>query len=491
MALSNSKHTIGLMVKRVQFVVVLFCGIFQTHAEHAFTHPGIFNSQAELDNIRAIVLDNKTDPIDKGWDKLLQSSLSKTSYTASPYVDIKLASNTPEKTALRNDGRAIYSHALQWAVTGDKKYADKSIEIMNAWANKLTKFSAGSGASYIALVSSWNIHIWMAGAEIIRYYERDGVTAGWSQSDIAQFEKMCQVFKTAITGWSGTPKSQVSPNYSGNNCALSIALSRMSLGIFLDDESLYNDGKDHLLKEKMWSWLSGTLIEYSIGDDGEVYEINRDCGHAGYNADAFILDAELLWHQGVDLYDMMFEGESVPRIFKGTEYFAKATVDPPVKTSFIGNETCKGPSGSQEVAYNHYKNRLEGKYPIVHMDDGADYVRPTGDGVGGGKFLPWTTLTHADLSKDMQSKVVLNSAKLKSSVFTAKINGSGALILSYNGADKGAQVKIFNLSGKLVKSLFISKRVKLISLKGLNSGLYFVEFELNGVCEAKKILLNK
>lgn len=133
----DKKYTIRFMVKLALFAGLLSCLVFQAYAEYAFVHPGIFSSQEELDKISATIRDKKIDPMDKGWEKLLQSSLSKTSYTATPYADIKLASNTPEKTALRNDGRAIYSHALQWAITGEKKYADKSIEIMNAWANKL------------------------------------------------------------------------------------------------------------------------------------------------------------------------------------------------------------------------------------------------------------------------------------------------------------------------------------------------------------------
>ena len=39
-----------------------------------------------------------------------------------------------------NSANAAYEHALQWAVTGDRAYADKAIEILNAWSSVLWDF---------------------------------------------------------------------------------------------------------------------------------------------------------------------------------------------------------------------------------------------------------------------------------------------------------------------------------------------------------------
>ncbi len=133
-------------------------------------------------------------------------------------------------------------------------------------------------------------------------------------------------------------------------------------------------------------------------------EINReggDCPHASGNVNAFALAAEVLWHRGIDLYATKYGGEDVPRILKGAEYFSKSNVDPPVETEDSGNITCDRICYAYEVAYNHYKNRLDEVYPLSYLGDAAEKVRPAADGVSTGdnaKFLPWTTLTHADLS---------------------------------------------------------------------------------------------
>lgn len=426
-----------------------------------------------------------------GWKKLLQSSVSTLSYKQNPKADI-VVNNSTTKNIFRNDGRAVYSHAIQWVVTGDKKHAEKAINILNDWAGTFKKLSAGGNNSYTSLVASWNVHIWMAGAEIIAHYKREGVSSGWLDSDIQKFNSTVgKGFKDGLMLWNGTPQVKPEiPKYSGTNCAFSVALSRMSLAIFMNDEGLYNTGKDYLLKKKMWSWLSGTLVDYSIGENGEVYELNRengDCPHASGNVNAFILCAELLWHQGYDLYDQMFEGETVPRIFKGTEYFAKAKVAPPVKTTSVGNMDCSKRYETQgyEAAYNHYKYRLKGKYKIKYLDKATEKVRPSTEG---GKFLPWSTVTHADLSKELQSNVAFESVKLNNSFFMNSITNSKVVTLNYSGTDKNAHVKIYDLFGKLVRTVFVSKSLR---INGLNHGVYLIKLYADGANETKKIFLNR
>ncbi len=173
-------------------------------------------------------------------------------YVATPYADVQLGGSTPQKTALRNDDRAVYSQALQWVVTGDQAHADKAIEILDAWSSTIEKITRDGETdnSYVALVASWNVHIWIAGAEIVRYYD-DGA-AGWSDAKVTQFDHMAQVFETALSVWDGTP--QVHPDqdkYSGTNCAFSIGLSRMALGIYTNDDTLFDEGKDHLMEPNM------------------------------------------------------------------------------------------------------------------------------------------------------------------------------------------------------------------------------------------------
>ena len=96
---------------------------------------------------------------------------------------------------------------------------------------------------------------------------------------------------------------------------------------YLDDESLFQDGCDHLMKARLhgggYSKIFGrnpiSLMELSIGPNGEYMEINRDRGHMGMCVATTQKCAEILWHQDVDLYGMKFHEDEKPRILLGLE----------------------------------------------------------------------------------------------------------------------------------------------------------------------------
>ncbi len=167
----------------------------------------------------------------------------------------------------------------------------------------------------------------------------------------------------------------------------------------------YNDGKDRLLKPGLWSNFTGNLIEAATNPAGEIIEIDRnpggDCNHASLNVNPLILSAEILWHQNVDLYDQEFEGDSRPRVYSVAEYFAKAKTDPPIQTTYVGDVSCSTASCGSEVANNHYKHRMDDQLPVQDMDESVvaarsgSYITPPASS----GYIPWSTLTHAELSK--------------------------------------------------------------------------------------------
>ena len=71
-----------------------------------------------------------------------------------------------------------------------------------------------------------------------------------------------------------------------------------------------------------------SLFELSVGLGGEYMEINRgampdgqsglpyDKGHLGMCVIATQNCAEILWHQGYDMFDMKLHNEKLPRLFK-------------------------------------------------------------------------------------------------------------------------------------------------------------------------------
>ena len=88
----------------------------------------------------------------------------------------------PENYALLfNDIAAAYQCALRWKISGDRRYAEKSIEILNAWG---TSLKAIKGSSDACLAFGIYGYEFANAAEIMRNYE------GWKPEDFVRFQKM-------------------------------------------------------------------------------------------------------------------------------------------------------------------------------------------------------------------------------------------------------------------------------------------------------------
>jgi hypothetical protein len=342
-----------------------------------FTHPGLLSTSPELARIRANVRGAASHPMKDGWNKLRSTRFASLSYAATPFriVHVVGSGSNAEERAMRNDAVAAYAHALEWAVTRDGRHSRKAIDIMRAWSTTLTDVvpTAGSPGVQDKLEVAWYAPIWLAAAEIIRHH--DGGSAGWSSTDRARFDTMVRLFKQKADAWGGS-------NGCCPNQALSVQFSRMSIGVYTGDRSYFRAAVDR---------FKNTVLPRAIAQSGEVLEINRmdggDCGHASYNIEAIFDIAEVAWHQGVDLY-----GDA--RLPKGLEYLAQCIVSG-VQTSQEGFVHCASMRPSSiEIAANHYRSR-RGSPALPRTDGLLRLVRPADQGTG--KFIPWDTLTHAEL----------------------------------------------------------------------------------------------
>jgi hypothetical protein len=343
-------------------------------------HPGMISDEAELVKIRAVVNGSAAHPMKDGWTKLRATRYAQLTYQATPFAVVHVigSGSNDEEQAIRNDGVAAYAHALQWAVLDDPKYSAKAIEIMNAWAKVLQDVVPATSADPTVqdkLEVSWYAPQWLNAAEIIRYHR--GGAAGWADADRAAFDaKVVGLFKTKADAWEGS--KSCCPNQ-----GISVAFERMSIGVYTSDRAYF----DAAVK-----FFTGTMLPRAIGPTGEILEINRtpggDCAHATYNVEGMFDIAETAWHQGTDLY----ANALLPL---GLEYFAQQLTTGAPTTS-EGTVSCSTKPDSIEIAYNHYANRV-GKPALPQTETLLGKLRPSDQ--GSGKFIPWDTLTHAELDR--------------------------------------------------------------------------------------------
>lgn len=268
-------------------------------ATRSFTHPGLLHSADDLARMKAAVAARET-PVYDGYLALAAHARSKATYAVQNTGQITTWGRGP--TNFQNqavaDSAAAYQTALMWCITGERTYADKSRDILNAWSASLTAVTGadgplGAGLQVFKLVNA---------AELLRYTGYDG----WTQEDIARCkESFLRVWYPAISGYM---------LYANGNWDLTSVQSILAIGVFCEEPTLFEDA----LRFAAAGAGNGGVRHRIVTDAGQGQESGRDQGHeqlaVGLLADA----AQVAWNQGVDLY--AFDDN---RLLKNVEYAAR------------------------------------------------------------------------------------------------------------------------------------------------------------------------
>ena len=347
--------------------------------DHAFVHPGILHNRAELDFIRERVQAGDQ-PWASAWEELRNHRVAQLDWQPRPREEvIRGAFNNPNLggNQLMDDGQAAFAHALQWYLTQEPAHAEKSIEILNAWATEL-RAVGGHDARLLTGMAGIN-HV--GAAELMRHtYE------GWCEQEQEQFERMLrEVFYPTIQDFY--------PTANGNWDAAMIQ-TVMAMGVFLDDHRMFNRGVDYFMRGRG----NGAITHY-VNRHGITQESGRSQGYAQMGLAYLGIAAEIGWTQGLDLY-----GAFGDRLLKGYEITAKYNLGYDVAyTPFTSIEQryhyeqiSDSGRGSfrpmYETVYNHYVHRRGQE--VEYIDRAVERTRPEGYSRS---HTSWRTLLFADL----------------------------------------------------------------------------------------------
>ena len=326
------------MKKIVVFTAVtLFLGSAASPAR-AYTHPCIPLSLDDLATLKASLNQN---PWKDGYTKLSSSSQSKLTYTMQgPFATV---SRTPDVNLnqWKSDMQAVYNLALMWYLTGDTAYAQKSHDILLAWANTQTSF----GGQEMDLSIGDYAGAYVGGADILR-----GTWPGWTTADTTTVTNyfLNLYWPACLAGF-----DSIGPANKGD---LYMAAG-IAIAAFCDDTVKFNKVIDNF-RTLPASGLPNTL------PTGELGETGRDQGHSFGSLSAMAFIAEVAWKQGIDLYS-----ELDNRILACGEYYARNTLmtDNPfvpfgsIDYSYYTNNgdvgTYTAACGPLYLIQNAYKNR--------------------------------------------------------------------------------------------------------------------------------------
>lgn len=344
-----------------------------SHEPSTFVHPGILNSQYDLDYMKTYVNGNSAHPRKVGYQKMVSSTHAKLdySYQAFSEVEVLASGSTESENHFRSDAHAAYAHALNWVITGNHQSKNKSIEILNAWANTFTRI-VSTANTQPTLEASWALPLWVSAAEIIRHY--NGSAAGWSDSDINKFKSFVTKLIDAVDG----------PIASAANWKASRALARMAAGVFLENRDIYNQG-----------YAEADYQISLISSDGKPSENDRDAGHCQYNVIATSQAAEIAFHQGDDVFYLKrLAGEPTsakPLLFRQSEYFVRELMGdiPQGGKDYSSYQYKHNPPYEMILACYKYDFGMLMPYTEQFV---TQFNRPVD--ISESHFVGWTTLTH-------------------------------------------------------------------------------------------------
>ena len=374
----------------------LLLGALTAPAAHSapttFVHPGVTVSKAQLDFARTEVLAG-AQPWKAAYDQMMASKYADLNRTPTPWATVECGSYSNPNygcTDEREDAIAAYTDALAWYITKDARYAQKAIQIMDAWSATIT----GHTNSNAPLQTGWAGSSWPKAAEIIKYT----YTGTWANE--ARFATMLRdvYLPTVIKG-----------SDSNGNWELTMMEAAVGISVFLEDKASYDtamakfrtrtaayvylasDGSVPKTVPSQNLDTTAKIVSYWQGQStfvtGLTQETCRDFTHTGYGISAISHVAETSRIQGEDLY-----GTDVgERLRQALGFQSKYQLGTAVPGWLCGGSLNLGLGPVTEVGYNALHNRLGiamTNTQALTLDN-----RPAGTN---NLFVAWETLTHGD-----------------------------------------------------------------------------------------------
>ena len=336
-----------------------------------FVHPGILHTTASITRMQNFVNGNVSPAVDC-YRLLQQNSLASASYIIQgPFTTIARFNPDmtphPTKTKSEEDHKAAYLNALMWNITKNEAHAQKSIEILNAYAGTLREIDMSDNDA--PLCAALQGFLLANAAELMRH-----TYPSVSDTDVKSWENMFRnVFIPVLRNFFAK-----SP-YANGNWGTAAIKAFMAFGIFLDDESFYNEAVTFFYE----GHDNGSLTNY-IMESGQCQESGRDQNHTMLGIGHLAEACEIAYNQGNETLWSASEN----RLMKGYEYTAKYNLgyDVPFEpftdvTGVRWNNISDDDRGKFrpvfEIAYNHYVTRKGLEMPYTQQV--ISRISPEGD----------------------------------------------------------------------------------------------------------------
>ncbi|GAA3720153.1 alginate lyase family protein [Streptomyces tremellae] len=364
-------------------------------APAAFVHPGVNLNTAQLDFVRSKVQAG-AQPWKSAYDQMAASRYADLNRTPKPRANVECGSySNPNNgcTDERQDAIAAYTDALTWYITRDDRYAQKAIQLMDAWSATIQQHTNSNAP----LQTGWAGASWPKAAEIIKH-----VYGNWPGE--GRFDTMLRnvYLPNLIKG-----------SNSNGNWELTMMEAAVSISVYLDDTTDYDTAISKYLtrtaayvylpsdgdlpktvpsqnldtRDKIVSYWQGQST-YNASMAGVTQETCRDFTHTGYGISNIGHVYETARIQGQDLYPQVGE-----RLRQALGFQAKFETKAASKPSDLcpGKSLTLGLGPITEVGFNALHTRKG--IAMTNTQALTESQRPAGSN---DLFVAWETLTNAE-----------------------------------------------------------------------------------------------
>ncbi|HEY4325072.1 MAG TPA: alginate lyase family protein [Mucilaginibacter sp.] len=363
--------------KALTFVLIIFVGFKVSYAQPAnnnknekpFIHPGMAQTRQDLDYMKKMVLSG-TQPYKDAFERL--KTATSADFKPEPFTHISVGpygANSKGGSELFKSANAAYDNALMWYITGEKDYAKKAIEILNAWSAVLWDFDDNNAKLNVGLTA----YYFLNAAEILKYSN-----SGWKPAEIDQFKRlMLTVYYPTIKDFF----TEANGNWDG-----SMINAMLCIGVFTDNHEIFNRAV-----ERFYHGPNNSGIVKYIYPSGQVQETTRDWGHVQLGIGEFEKAARVAWTQGLDFY-----GAAGNRLALGYEYAAKYLL------------------GEQVPVYGLISERERDKFRDIYESIYQHYISK-------GINLPYTARVILEKTRSKSTEALLSSVRVPTSTFEKKL----------------------------------------------------------------------
>lgn len=299
-----------------------------TSGAQSFRHPGIYQTSEDFAELKRRINTGQS-PWIEAFQRL--KAVADTTFAIRPAAHVMRGPYGKPNIGgedLRRGAEMAFHCALIWQLTGERKYAEKSIAILNAWSATLQDFDFNDAK----LIAGLTGHVFCNAAEILRYG-----ASGWKPADQESFKRM---LRTAYYPVLRYYYPQANGNWNG-----AIIQSLLAIAIFMDDRPLFDEAIDNFLHAP----VNGSLFKYFY-PSGQCQETTRDQGHVQLGIGQFAGAAQIAFTQGVDLFRI-----ADSRMALGFEYSASVLLGQRPHAYGIISERAMELRDDFEYVYRHYE----------------------------------------------------------------------------------------------------------------------------------------